>query len=129
MYAQIPPDEYARLAKQFTARKFDADEWARTAKAAGMKYMVFTAKHADGFAMYGSQVSDYNIVDATPFGRDAVAELGEGMPEARPPVRRLLQPGPGPARAGRGRLQPQGRDGRFARGLRAIHGQEGPCRR
>lgn len=74
-YAQIPPDEYAQLAGQFRAPRFDADKWARTAKAAGMKYMVFTAKHADGFAMYGSKVSDYNIVDATPFGRDAVAEL------------------------------------------------------
>ena len=76
-YAQIPPDEYAQLAGRFTARKFDADEWARTAKAAGMKYMVLTAKHADGFAMYRSRVSDYNIVDATPFGRDAVAELAK----------------------------------------------------
>jgi len=76
-YAQIPPDEYAELAGQFKARKFDAQEWVRVAKAAGMKYLVFTAKHADGFAMYRSRASAFNSVDASPFGRDAVAELAK----------------------------------------------------
>jgi alpha-L-fucosidase len=76
-YAGIPPEEYAKLAKQFHPRQFDADAWAALAKAAGMKYMVFTAKHADGFAMYRSTCSDYNVVDATPYGRDIVAELAK----------------------------------------------------
>jgi hypothetical protein len=54
-YAKIPPDEYAQLAKRFNPREFDADVWAKLAKGAGMKYLVFTAKHADGFAMYRSR--------------------------------------------------------------------------
>lgn len=76
-YAGIPPDEYAKLARRFNPRQFDAVAWAKLAKAAGMKYMVFTAKHADGFAMYHSRHSDYNVVDATPYGRDIVAELAK----------------------------------------------------
>ncbi len=81
-YAGIPPDEYAKLAKRFSPRQFDADAWAKLAKAAGMKYMVFTAKHADGFAMYHSRCSDYNVVDATPYGRDIVAELARACRKA-----------------------------------------------
>ncbi|MCG6928352.1 MAG: alpha-L-fucosidase [Acidobacteria bacterium] len=73
--AKIPRDEYAALAKQFNPVKFDADAWVRIALDAGMRYMVITSKHHDGFAMYDSDVSDYNVVDATPFGRDVVAEL------------------------------------------------------
>jgi len=73
--AKIPRDEYAALAKQFNPVEFDADEWVRIAKDAGMRYMVITSKHHDGFAMYDSDVSDYNVVDATPFGRDVVDEL------------------------------------------------------
>ena len=59
----------------FNPVKFNADEWTDLASKAGMKYMVITSKHHDGFAMYNSQVSDYNIVDYTPFGRDPLAEL------------------------------------------------------
>ncbi|MBQ6246433.1 MAG: alpha-L-fucosidase [Kiritimatiellae bacterium] len=76
-YFRIPNAEYARLAKAFNPILFDADEWVRLAVDAGMTYMVFTSKHHDGFAMYKSDVSPYNIVDATPFGRDVVGELAE----------------------------------------------------
>ena len=76
-YFRIPNAEYARLADAFNPILFDADEWAKLAADAGMKYMVFTSKHHDGFAMYKSDVSPYNIVDATPFGRDVVGELAE----------------------------------------------------
>ena len=76
-YYRIPNTEYARLAKAFNPLYFDADEWVGLARDAGMKYLVFTAKHHDGFAMYRSKVSKYNVVDATPFGRDVVGELAE----------------------------------------------------
>ncbi|CAH1202038.1 hypothetical protein PAECIP111891_01897 [Paenibacillus allorhizoplanae] len=73
--AQIPIPEYEHIADHFHALRFDATAWVRAAKDAGLKYMIFTAKHHEGFAMYDSQVSDYSIVKATPFGRDPVAEL------------------------------------------------------
>lgn len=72
---QIPNAEYAKLAKDFNPVEFDADEWARQAKDAGMEYVVFTTKHHEGFSMYATKVSDYNIVDATPFRRDVFGEL------------------------------------------------------
>jgi alpha-L-fucosidase len=75
--AKIPVAEYEQLAKQFNPVKFNADEWAQLAQDAGMKYMTITSKHHDGFAMFRSQVSKYNIVDATPFGRDPMKELSE----------------------------------------------------
>ncbi|RTE11240.1 alpha-L-fucosidase [Paenibacillus whitsoniae] len=75
--ARIPREEYARIAESFTASGFQAEAWVRAAKEAGLRYLIFTAKHHDGFAMYDSKVSDYNIVQATPFGRDPVAELAE----------------------------------------------------
>ena len=72
---KIPVKEYEKLAEQFNPVKFNADEWSQLAQDAGMKYMVITAKHHDGFAMYHSKVSDYNIVDRTPFKRDPMKEL------------------------------------------------------
>lgn len=75
--ARIPVKEYAQLAKQFNPVKFNADEWVQLAKEAGQRYLVITAKHHDGFAMYDSKVTDYDIVDATPFGRDPMKELAE----------------------------------------------------
>ena len=72
---KIPVAEYRAFAKEFNPVKFNADEWARTAKDAGMKYIVITSKHHDGFAMFDSQASDWNIVKATPFGRDPLKEL------------------------------------------------------
>jgi alpha-L-fucosidase len=73
--AKIPVTEYEQLAGQFNPTKFNAEEWVQMAEDAGMKYIVITSKHHDGFAMFGSQVSKYNIVDATPFKRDPLKEL------------------------------------------------------
>ncbi len=73
--AKIPVDDYAALAKQFNPVQFNADTWAQIAKDAGMKYMVITSKHHDGFAMFHSLSDPYNIYDATPFKRDPIAEL------------------------------------------------------
>ena len=75
--AEIPVKEYEQLAKQFNPTKFNADAWAQMAEDAGMKYMVITSKHHDGFAMYHSKVSKYNVYDATPFHRDPLKELAE----------------------------------------------------
>ena len=72
---KIPVAEYEKLAKQFNPVKFNAEEWVKIAKDAGMKYIIITAKHHDGFAMFGSKVSPYNIVDATSFKRDPMKEL------------------------------------------------------
>ena len=76
-YAAIPNAEYELLARSFNPVYFNADEWTKLAKDAGMKYFVFTSKHHDGFAMFHSKADKYNVVDATPFGRDVVAELAE----------------------------------------------------
>jgi len=73
--AKIPVKEYEQLATRFNPVKFNAEEWVQMAEDAGMKYMVITSKHHDGFAMFGSQASKYNIVDATPFKRDPLKEL------------------------------------------------------
>jgi len=73
--AKIPVKAYEQLAAQFNPVKFNADEWVQLAVDAGMKYIVITSKHHDGFAMYASKVSPYNIVDATPFKRDPLKEL------------------------------------------------------
>ncbi|NLX13969.1 MAG: hypothetical protein GXY44_10005 [Phycisphaerales bacterium] len=73
--AKIPVQEYERLAEQFNPTRFDANEWAQLAVDAGMKYLVFDCKHHDGFAMYRSEVSPFNVYDATPWKRDPFAEL------------------------------------------------------
>jgi alpha-L-fucosidase len=75
--AKIPIPEYEKYAPQFNPVKFDAKEWARVAKSAGMKYMVITSKHHDGFSMFRTRVNPYNIVDATPFKRDPIKELSQ----------------------------------------------------
>jgi len=72
---KIPVAEYAEYAQQFNPVKFDADAWVRLAKEAGMKYIVITSKHHDGFAMFHSDASNYNVFDATPFKRDPLKEL------------------------------------------------------
>ena len=76
-FMAIQNEEYGALAKNFNPVYFDADEWIRLARDCGMKYFVFTAKHHDGFAMYRSQADKYNIVDATPYGKDITAMLAE----------------------------------------------------
>ena len=73
--AKIPGDEYSPLTRQFNPSQFDADEWVRIAKDAGMKYIIITSKHHDGFALFDSKVSNYDIVDATPYRRDAIRAL------------------------------------------------------
>lgn len=68
--------DYRRdVVAKFNPTEFDADEWVAVAKAAGMKYIVITAKHHDGFAMWDSKIGDYDIIDATSFGRDPMREL------------------------------------------------------
>ena len=74
---QIPDAEYSQLAKDFNPVQFDARTWARLAKSAGMKYLIITSKHHDGFCMFDSKLTDYNLVAATPFRRDAIAELAK----------------------------------------------------
>ena len=75
--SQMPVTEYEQLAAQFNPVKFNADEWVQLAQDAGMKYIVITSKHHDGFAMFKSKVSQYNVVDATPFKRDVLKELAD----------------------------------------------------
>jgi len=74
-HCKIPVKEYAGLAAKFNPVKFDAKAWVSMAKDAGMKYIVITAKHHDGFAMFRSQADPFNIYDATPFKRDPLKEL------------------------------------------------------
>lgn len=74
-WANIPRADYEKLAAQFNPIKFNAKEWVRIAKDAGMKYIVITSKHHDGFALYDSKVSKYDVVDATPYRRDPIKEL------------------------------------------------------
>lgn len=76
-FMAIPNAEYSKLAEIFNPIYFSADEWIKLAKDSGMKYFVFTSKHHDGFAMFNSKADKFNIVDATPFGRDVVGELAE----------------------------------------------------
>src|SRR4030095_15310051 len=65
--SQIPVKEYEGLAPQSNPIKYNPDEWVRLAKDAGMKYIVITSKHHDGFALFGSKASRYNVVDATSY--------------------------------------------------------------
>ena len=80
--AKIPIADYMQGAARFNPEKFDADAWVSIAKEAGMKYIVITAKHHDGFAMFHTAVDNYNIVDATPFKRDPIAELAAACNKA-----------------------------------------------
>jgi len=72
---KVPAKEYEKLAGQFNPVKFDAKAWAAIAKQAGMKYLVLTTKHHDGFSMFQSSLTPYNVADATPFKRDVTREL------------------------------------------------------
>src|SRR5437868_2520802 len=73
--------EYEPLAAQFNPVKFDAQAWVAVAKAAGMKYLVITSKHHDGFSMFDSKATTYDIMDATPFKRDPLKELAAACHE------------------------------------------------
>lgn len=72
-------DEYAKAAKGFYPADFNAEEWAKAFKDAGAGYVTFTSRHHDGFSMFHTKQSDYNIVDATPFKRDVLKELSEAL--------------------------------------------------
>ncbi|WP_372807261.1 alpha-L-fucosidase [Pontiella sp.] len=84
--AKIPGEEYREtLAPKFNPTEFDAAKWVSTAKEAGMKYMVITSKHHEGFCLFDTDATDYNVMDATPFKRDIIKELADecakqGMP-------------------------------------------------
>lgn len=75
--ADIPAKHYERLARFFNPTAFDADAWVQTFKAAGARYVTITTKHHEGFAMFATATTKYNVVDATPFKRDPLAELAE----------------------------------------------------
>ncbi len=75
--AKIPIPEYEKLASQFNPTQFDAAAWVSMAKGAGMKYIVITSKHHDGFGIFDSKISDYDIMDKTPFHRDPLRELAD----------------------------------------------------
>jgi len=75
--ARIPVSDYAQLATSFDPVKFDAAAWVGLAKAAGQQYLVITSKHHDGFCLFDSALTAYDIVDATPFGRDPLKELAD----------------------------------------------------
>lgn len=74
-------NEYAKAADAFYPHRFNAREWVRSIKAAGAKYICFTTRHHDGFSMWKTKQSKYNIVDATPFKRDVVRELADACHE------------------------------------------------
>jgi alpha-L-fucosidase len=79
---KIPIPEYEAYVKQFNPTSFDAKEWVRIAKDAGMKYIVITSKHHDGFCLWDSKVTQYDIMDAAPFKRDILKELADACKEA-----------------------------------------------
>ncbi|HAE67329.1 MAG TPA: alpha-L-fucosidase, partial [Sphingobacterium sp.] len=75
--SKIPVDEYQAMAKQFNPIAYNPDEWVRMAKDAGMKYLIITAKHHDGFALFETKASKWNMVDATPYGKDVLKPLAD----------------------------------------------------
>lgn len=75
--AKIPVADYRNMAKEFNPVKYDPDAWVRMAKDAGMKYIVITSKHHDGFALFDTKASDWNVVDATAYGKDLLKPLAE----------------------------------------------------
>jgi alpha-L-fucosidase len=76
-HAMIPHDDYAALAGQFNPVKFDADAIVALAKKAGMRYVVLTAKHHDGFCMFESEHTDFDIIDASPYKQDILKQLAD----------------------------------------------------
>ena len=79
--AQIPVEEYEKFCSQFNPVKFDASQWVRMAKDAGMKYLVITSKHHDGFCLWDSKVGDYDVIDRTLFKRDILKEISVACTE------------------------------------------------
>ena len=115
---EIPAAEYDSLYQKFNPTKFNAKEWVATAKAAGMKYMVFTSKHHDGFCEFDSKLTDYKITSPqSPFHRDVVKELADACHEAG--MRFGLYYSPPDAH------HPDYRTTRHARYIEYLHGQVG----
>lgn len=75
--ANVPVEEYEQLARRFNPVKYDPAAWVRLAKAAGMKYIVITSKHHDGFCLFDTKATDYNVVEATPWGKDLLKPLAD----------------------------------------------------
>ena len=80
-YADIPVDEYKQLAKGFNPNDFDARKWVQFAKDAGMKYVVLTIRHHDGFCLFDTEATNWDVMEATPFQRDIVKEIKEACDE------------------------------------------------
>ncbi len=77
--SKVPVADYQGFAKQFNPVKYNAEEWVKMAKDAGMKYIVITAKHHDGFALFNSKASKWDITDATPYGKDLLEAIGRSL--------------------------------------------------
>ncbi|MEQ8847469.1 alpha-L-fucosidase [Botrimarina sp.] len=75
--ADIPLEEYRPLADEFNPTEYDPERWARIAADAGMKYLVITSKHHDGFCLFDTDATEWDVVDATPYGKDLLAPLAE----------------------------------------------------
>jgi alpha-L-fucosidase len=80
--SKMPLAEYAKFAQQLNPTNFDAKEWVKNIKNAGMKYVVITTKHHDGFAMYDTKLEDYNVVQATPWAHDPMKDLAEACKDS-----------------------------------------------
>ena len=87
---KLPYDEYSRFAGGFFPSRFDAGQWVRQIKASGAKYITITSRHHDGFSMFDTKASDYDIIDATPFKRDVLKELIPCLTGAATIIRAIL---------------------------------------
>lgn len=114
--------EYARLSRSFYPSAFDAGAWVKAIKASGARYICFTSRHHDGFSLFDSRASDYNVVKATPFARDIVGEMAQACREQGIPLHlyyslldwgRLDYYPPGRTGTGTGRFETAGREGRW----------------
>lgn len=80
---KIPVAEYRKLPPRFNPSRFDAEEWVKLAKSAGARYITVTTKHHDGFCMFDSKLTDYDVVDATPHARDPIRALADACRKQR----------------------------------------------
>ena len=102
--------------------KYDPEAWAQLAKDAGMKYIVITSKHHDGFALFPSDVTDWDIADASPYGKDLIGPLAKAAREQGPEVRPVLFAGAGLDASGRREGDARTEQGQPAAGTRRIDG-------